>query len=80
MKTYEELEEELIGTGQKSDEAILKLLNLGGFDGSHHKMYALDQVLRILAGSRYDEIIAIYEQPLSDNPDDCYEWDTGIAP
>ncbi len=45
------------------------------FDGSHHKMWVIDQMLRALLGNTYDDWVARY------NEDEEYEdWDTGIAP
>lgn len=54
------------------------LLQYGNIDGSHHKMWVIDQVVRILAGDQYDNLIAF----ICDGEDgpDTYEWDIGIAP
>ena len=35
---------------QRVTAAIDTILDLGGFDGGHHKQYALDQALRVLTG------------------------------
>ncbi|HWB37972.1 MAG TPA: hypothetical protein VHA75_18300 [Rugosimonospora sp.] len=58
--------------------AIRTALDFGSFDGDHHKQYALDQVVRILAGDRYEQVIAEWEAG-EDGPE-TYSWDTGIAP
>jgi hypothetical protein len=65
-------------------EAINKAIELafeyGQIDGSHHKMWVIDQMVRILA---MDE--ALYENWIKsycngeDGPN-IYEWDEGIAP
>ena len=52
----------------------------GQVDGSHHKMWVIDQMVRILCGSteEYADWVMTYETPLSD--EDYYIWDMGIAP
>ena len=53
-------------------------------DGSWHKMWTIDQMVRILCGSEeeYDAWIAEYKKPfINENGDvDYYDWDVGIAP
>lgn len=39
------------------DNAIQLCLDCGLVDGSRHKMYVIDQVLRILAGDKYDDLL-----------------------
>ena len=58
---------------------IIEAVNVslyGMFDGSHHKMWVIDQMLRVLLGEeRYNLFVAEY------NKDEDYEdWDVGIAP
>lgn len=43
-------------------------------DGGHHKMWTIDQMIRILLGVNYDNFVKEYEK------DGEYIWDTGIAP
>jgi hypothetical protein len=62
----------------RADRAIDLILNYGQDDGSHHKMWVIDQVLRKLAGTGYDAMITEYCEG-EDGPD-TYEWDTGVAP
>lgn len=46
----------------------------GTIDGSHHKMWVIDQMVRILVGSEKDYL-------KNYNPEDeNYPWDTGVAP
>lgn len=45
----------------------------GGVDGAHHKQWVLDQVVRILAGDRYDEWVACRKA-------EDYDWEEGIPP
>jgi hypothetical protein len=54
--------------------ALDMLLSNGGYDGGHHKMWTIDQAIRILAGQHYGDVIKWYEE------DGQYTWDTGIAP
>lgn len=58
--------------------AALKIAEYGAFDGSHHKMWVIDQMVRALTGDRYDEWVTAFKAG-NDGPD-TYEWDCGIAP
>lgn len=49
-------------------QAIVAALEGGVIDGAHHKQQALDRVIRILAGDRYEEVIASVE-----------DWDDGTS-
>ncbi len=62
---------------KKIEAAIQLILELGCFDGAHHKQWVLDQLLRILADD-YDSLMVEYKDG-EDGPD-TYEWDEGIAP
>lgn len=65
---------------RKISEAIELVQGYGQEDGAHHKMWVLDQVLRILMGEvAYAEFVREYENP-PDEDHDFGEWDTGIAP
>jgi len=50
------------------------LLAYGQIEGDHHRAWVIDQALRILAGARYEQVIAAY------NNDGEYSWGLGIAP
>jgi hypothetical protein len=43
-------------------------LKLGGCSGGHHKTWVIDQMIRLLAGDRYEALVA-----------DRY-WSVGVAP
>lgn len=66
------------------EERIKKALelawNYGQIDGSHHRLWVIDQMVRALCGSdeEYKKWIAQYQEPLENG--DYYEWDCGIAP
>ena len=68
------------------EERIRKALDIAWqysqIDGAHHKAWSIDQMVRALCGSEeeYNKWVANYETPESDDPDDYYEWDCGIAP
>lgn len=46
----------------------------GQIDGSHHRVWVIDQMVRSLLENDYDAWVETYEE------DGEYEWDTGIAP
>ena len=65
-------------SNKKRIKRALKIINNNGsIDGSHHKMWVLDQVVRELADD-YDEWVKKHKAG-EDGPD-TYEWDEGIAP
>lgn len=63
---------------KRIDAAIQMAVKYGGFDGDHHKAWCIDQMVRILAGERYDKIV----RDACDGEDgpDTYTWDVGIPP
>lgn len=58
--------------------AVQVLVETGQEDGDHHKMWTIDQALRILLGDRYGQAITDYCAG-EDGPE-TYSWDVGIAP
>lgn len=59
--------------------AVDLILTYGQVDGAHHKMWLIDQVLRMLTKENYDEIIKNW--CLNQEEDECeLEWDIGISP
>lgn len=61
-----------------AQKAIELAVEYGGCDGAHHKMWVIDQMVRTLAGSRYDDIVA--DAKAGEDGPETYEWDEGIAP
>jgi hypothetical protein len=63
---------------ERSAAAIELAIRYGGIDGGHHKMWVIDQMIRILAGDKYDSLI----KAACDGEDgpETYDWDVGIAP
>jgi hypothetical protein len=79
---------------QKIKNALLAIDELSGYDGAHHKQWAIDQILRALLGCQkieneygfqhfgtndaYKNWVGFYESG-ADGPF-TYEWDAGVAP
>lgn len=63
---------------ERIDEAIEMAVEYGWIDGAHHKTWVIDQMVRILAGDKYDKIV----EKACDGEDGpgTYSWDCGIAP
>ena len=60
-------------------QAAIKLgLRYGNIDGGHHKMWVIDQMIRILAGESYDAIITASKVGVDGA--ETYGWNIGIAP
>ncbi|MBR8182072.1 hypothetical protein KDW54_06625 [Burkholderia ambifaria] len=64
------------------DDRIKRALDLavryGGIDGEHHKAWVIDQMVRTLSGSEYDELVR--NAKAGEDGPDTYDWDIGIAP
>lgn len=60
------------------DAAISLAVMYGGIDGDHHKAWVIDQIVRILSGDSYEELVKNAKSG-EDGPD-TYGWDEGIAP
>jgi hypothetical protein len=63
---------------EKIEEALQIALNYGQTDGSHHKMWLIDQMVRILSGDNYDILIKRFCD--GEDGENTYYWDCGIAP
>ncbi len=62
-------------TDSKIDLAVNIALRFGMIDGAHHKQWVIDQMLRSLLDSHYDETMRNYN-----SAQDYEKWDMGIAP
>lgn len=64
-------------------ERIIRTLEIarrfGQTEGSHHKAWVIDQMVRTLLGSDYDAWVAAYRIVPGDPTDAC-AWDEGRAP
>jgi len=63
---------------ERIDAAIELAVRYGGIDGDHHKAWVIDQMVRALAGDRYEQIVT--DAKMGDEGPDSYRWDVGIAP
>lgn len=61
--------------GGKKQRAIAFALEWAPTDGSHHKQWTIDQMLRILTGRHYDHVIEYWKQLAREDT-----WDEGTAP
>ena len=59
-------------------EAIEVGVKYGGIDGAHHKDWVIDQMIRILAGDHYEQIVI--EACSGEDGPSTYSWDCGVAP
>ena len=65
---------------QRCIEAALEIArDFGQFDGDHHRLWVIDQMVRALTGDGYDRWVSTVSANPYD-PSTPYEWDTGIAP
>jgi hypothetical protein len=80
--TIEEQEHTIEVLRKRIDGRIEEAINLavmyGGIDGAHHKDWLIDQMVRKLAGERYDQIVA--DACAGEDGPDTFSWDCGIAP
>lgn len=64
------------------EEKLAKVLDIaesfGQIDGDHHKLWAFDQIVRIITGDDYFDWVTQYQR----GQDGAYTycWDIGIAP
>ncbi len=63
---------------EKIQKAINLAVGYGGIDGSHHKNWVIDQMVRILAGGNYDQVVK--DACFGEDGPETYTWDVGIAP
>ena len=64
----------------KIEEIICKY---GQIDGSHHKAWVIDQVLRIIKDDDYDDFVKDFEYSDCEGKsteEQQYEWDVRVAP
>ena len=63
---------------EKIKKAVDLAVRYGGIDGSHHKAWTIDQMVRALTGDSYDKVVR--EAKVGENGSNTYDWDVGIAP
>jgi len=72
------------------DQALKMALRFGGIDGSHHKDWVIDQMVRALTGCEFVENVCIKESKKykkfveaatkDEEGNVIYGWNVGIAP
>lgn len=63
---------------KRAARAVELAIRYGQIDGAHHKAWVIDQMVRILSGDTYEELIRLANDG-EDGPN-TYEWDEGIPP
>ena len=64
-----------------NEKKVLELATEGIFtDGSHHKQWYLDQIVRILTGSEIEYLMWVDKSQAGEDGPRTYSWDEGIAP
>jgi len=63
---------------EKIEKALELAVRYGGVDGGHHKAWVIDQMVRALAGTKYERLVA--EAKAGEDGPETHDWDEGIAP
>ncbi len=75
---------EEVGQGianQRIKKALELAYQYGQIDGGHHRLWVIDQMVRALLDEEdYSVFVKAYQEPLEDDGEMSYEWETGIAP
>jgi hypothetical protein len=59
---------------------IMAMAPTGQYDGAHHKMWVIDQIVRIITGDDYEAWVTWFRGEEDEYGDFEYSWDEGIAP
>lgn len=62
----------------KINEAVDLAIRYGGIDGDRHKAWVIDQMVRILTGTRYEQVVA--DACAGEDGPNTYEWNVGVPP
>ena len=74
-------EAQALGIQNQRIASALDWATWGQEDGAHHKTWVVDQMVRALTGSDYEQWVLDYEDNDEGiDPEDRNHWDTGIAP
>jgi len=60
------------------ENALMLAFKYSQIDGSHHKEWVIDQMVRELSGDQYNKFVADHNDG-EDGPE-TYAWSEGIAP
>ena len=64
---------------ERIEKALKVAWEFGQINGSRHKMWVIDQIVRVLCGDeeKYRDWVETYETSYGE---DYYVWDIGVAP
>ena len=62
----------------KKQQVLDLIFEYGGINGSHHKQWLLNEIVKVITEDEYKNWTAYFENG-EDGPK-TYEWDIGIAP
>lgn len=65
---------------EHSNKALEIAFQYGQIDGAHHKMWVIDQMVRVLIGNEEDYQKWVKNYCYDEETNEEYEWDTGIIP
>lgn len=78
MDELEEKDEKIAQLEKMKQQAINIAVQYGSIDGGHHRMWVIDQMVRILTADEYEKVIR--NACNGEDGLNTYEWDVGIAP
>lgn len=61
-------------------EALDLALRYGGIDGAHHKDWVIDQMVRVLCGTKKEYKAFVKKAKAGEDGPNTYTWEEGIAP
>ena len=67
-----------MGYKKRCKKAIAMAVEYGQIDGGHHKTWVIDQMVRILADDKYEDVIT--SACAGEDGPDTYLWSVGVAP
>lgn len=65
---------------EKVHETLDFIRQYGGFDGEHHKIWVIDQIVRLLTDDKKKYNTWVKEFKRGEDGPNTYEWDIGIPP
>ena len=67
-------------SSKRINKALKIAKNYSQIDGSHHKEWVIDQMVRALTGSKFEYDTFIRDYKVGEDGLDTYSWSEGIAP
>jgi len=65
---------------EKVKEALDFIMQYGNFDGDHHKMWVIDQLVRLFTGDKKSYNAWVRKVKRGEDGPNTYDWDVGIPP